>query len=286
LKYEQIYDYRICSECEKLKERNNIEFKIFHNHQKNTNVCTECKKIKIKKYNEKYLKANKTNKAKYDLNYYNENKEKRKRYFLENKEIRKNYMAKYQKKNKEKLKNYMIEYNERYYEENKEIRKEYQNSPASEELVQKLELYEEVNGNQIKCRYCGDWCVPTNMEVKNRLIGISNNDTCYIYCSEECKEACPTYRKILYPKGFKPASSREVNPVLRQIVFERDNYTCQKCFKHRDQLNCPLHCHHITPYVDSPIEGNDPENCITLCKDCHKEVHKIPGCGYNELKCG
>jgi len=21
------------------------------------------------------------------------------------------------------------------------------------------------------------------------------------------------------------------------------------------------------------------------CKECHKEIHQIPGCGYNDMKC-
>ena len=144
---------------------------------------------------------------------------------------------------------------------------------------------ETVSNNQIKCRYCGRWVTPTVKQVKARLQGIEGNDKNYIYCSDECKQECPTYRKKKYPKGFKPASSREVNPHLRQLVLERDNYTCQKCGKDQDELTVGLHCHHIIPYVNSPIEADDPDNCITLCKDCHKLVHKLPDCGYNELKC-
>jgi hypothetical protein len=311
LKYEQIYGYKICSCCEKLKERNAIQFKK-RDRLKTTNICTECKKMKMKKYdqehsdqrkeyfkeyriknkdriqeyNKEYNKEHSEQTKEYNKEYEEENKEilkeKRKTYNLQNKEKRKTYNL----KNKEKIKEYMKEYNLKNKETKKEYMKAHQNSPTNEELVQKLKLYEEVKGNQIKCRYCGDWYTPTVQEVENRLKGISKSDIMYIYCSEECKEACPVYRKVLYPKGFKKASSREVNPVLRQLVFERDQYTCQKCLLHKNELDCSLHCHHINPYVDSPIEGNDPENCITLCKDCHKEVHKIPGCGYNELKCG
>jgi hypothetical protein len=322
LKYEQIYGYKICSKCEKLKERNDIEFEI-RGHQKSTNVCTKCRKIKDKQYvqdnykciqrkkklhylknKEKIKLYREENKEKMKL-YREENKEKlqeyMKKYQEENKEIRKEYSKKYYLKNKEKIKKaakksflnnkekikeYMKFYREENKKSTKEYMKEYRNSPASEKLLQQLELYEEVKGNQIKCRYCGDWYTPTNQEVYNRLKGILKSDIRFIYCSEKCKTACPTYNKSLHPEIFKPASSREVNPILRQLVFERDQYTCQKCFTHKDKLNCPLHCHHITPYVDSPIEGNDPENCITLCKDCHKEVHQIPGCGYNELRCG
>jgi hypothetical protein len=165
-------------------------------------------------------------------------------------------------------------------------RKIYNNSFITSEKLQQLSLYEEIKEDQIKCKYCGKWMKPTNIQVRNRLKSIrENGDGAYIYCSDQCKEECPVYNKILYPRGFKPASSREVNPVLRQLVLERDNYICQKCFKNQKELNVGLHCHHINPNINSPIETNDPDNCITLCKNCHKIVHKIPGCTYSELRC-
>jgi len=46
-----------------------------------------------------------------------------------------------------------------------------------------------------------------------------------------------------------------------------------------------LHCHHIDPVSQNPIESADIDNCITLCKECHKEVHKKDDCKYHELRC-
>jgi hypothetical protein len=45
-----------------------------------------------------------------------------------------------------------------------------------------------------------------------------------------------------------------------------------------------LHCHHIDPVINNPIESADVDVCITLCKSCHKEVHNKPGCKYHELR--
>lgn len=25
--------------------------------------------------------------------------------------------------------------------------------------------------------------------------------------------------------------------------------------------------------------------CVTVCKDCHEEIHKMPGCTYADMKC-
>jgi len=56
------------------------------------------------------------------------------------------------------------------------------------------------------------------------------------------------------------------NNLLRKNVFERDNFTCQKC-KIQDKTVRILEAHHITPLV---MEGNDDlDNLITLCNDCH-----------------
>jgi len=59
----------------------------------------------------------------------------------------------------------------------------------------------------------------------------------------------------------------ERNQSLRKQVFERDNFTCQKC-KLKDESTKILEVHHIIPLV---FNGEDEiNNLITLCADCHK----------------
>jgi hypothetical protein len=112
----------------------------------------------------------------------------------------------------------------------------------------------------------------------------TNGRTCgegRFYCSQSCKIACPIFSKRKYPSTFRVTTSREVQPELRQMVLKRDNYTCQKC----EEKDVELHCHHFTGVEQNPIESADLDNCITLCKDCHKGVHKNTGCKYHELRC-
>ena len=133
----------------------------------------------------------------------------------------------------------------------------------------------------VKCAYCGKWFRPSRAQAVSRVEALqSRGGENRFYCSTGCKEACPTYRKKLWPKGFKSATSREVVPELRQIVFKRDGWECQRCGS-IDQL----HCHHIQGYAQNKMLANDPDNCITLCKKCHKKVHKIEGCEYHNLQC-
>jgi len=139
---------------------------------------------------------------------------------------------------------------------------------------------------QCRCAYCGRWVNPTYGAVNSRVT--SFNKTAYgenrIYCAgDQCREACPTYKQQFYPKGFKVNSSREVDPSIRIMCLERDEWTCQKC-----GANSPgtiLHAHHILSYKRNIILANDIENIITMCKACHNEIHITDGCKYHELRC-
>lgn len=57
---------------------------------------------------------------------------------------------------------------------------------------------------------------------------------------------------------------------FRRGIFERDDFTCQQCFKKGFNLNC----HHIERFCDNPDRAMDVNNCITLCKKCHVQLHR------------
>lgn len=76
--------------------------------------------------------------------------------------------------------------------------------------------------------------------------------------------------------------NRGRNPYSLRILY-RDNFTCQKCgefhaFQNEHGVIIPiddgkLNVHHILPVCEGG--GDEPENLVTLCIDCHKEMHKI-----------
>jgi len=152
----------------------------------------------------------------------------------------------------------------------------------------KLIFDENRNNNnkiEVKCTYCGKWFTPSESELNNRINAIKREKfSCDFYCSNECKHLCSSHYQVLWPKNHKPYDNKytqiEVSPELRKMVFERDNWECQKCGYIKS-----LECHHIDPVSQIPMFVNDVSSCITLCSKCHKFVHtEIEWCKYHELK--
>lgn len=97
----------------------------------------------------------------------------------------------------------------------------------------------------------------------------------------------PKYKK---PKTFKKENhwnwkggitneNKEIRNSLqyknwRTKVFLRDNFTCQICGKTGGELNA----HHIKSFSKNPLKRFELENGITLCKNCHKDIHKKGKC--------
>ena len=63
---------------------------------------------------------------------------------------------------------------------------------------------------------------------------------------------------------------------LKETIRERDNYRCQECSKHQDELydsngtKYKLMVHHI----DYDKNNNDKNNLISLCRNCHLHTNR------------
>ena len=159
--------------------------------------------------------------------------------------------------------------------------------PYAKQLTPYEEVRKSINDNnilEVRCSYCNKWYQPKREEVRRRINSINGkgNGESRFYCSDECKSSCDVFKRISYPKSFINPNTytREVQPQLRKLVLERDDWKCTKCNSTVD-----LHCHHIDTVINNPIESADIDNCITLCKDCHRDVHNQDGCKTNQLKC-
>lgn len=140
---------------------------------------------------------------------------------------------------------------------------------------------------EVRCVKCNNWFIPTATAVQHRARALAGKivGEARLYCSDDCKSACSIYGRKNYPKGFKHATSREVQPELRQMVLERDDWTCQYGDCGETVEDAELHCHHMEGIKQNPIESADIDMCITLCKKHHKQVHKEKGCRYIDMRC-
>jgi len=200
----------------------------------------------------------------------------RKIYYKNNKESAKQYGKLYIKNNITKIKNLKNNYAKTYA----------LFATFAHQLTIEESPKEEENGYLLtKCAYCGRYFYPTNRMVMHRIDSLLRraDGESRLYCSDGCKDACPIFNQHRWPKGFKPATSREVDPIIRQMCLERDNYTCQKCEKTIDEIE--IHSHHIEGAVQMPLLANDVDNTITLCKPCHQWVHRQKGCTYYDMRC-
>ena len=181
----------------------------------------EYKHLWYLKNKDRILKERKT---RYDENCEVINEKKRIRYNADE-EFRKKYneqRKKYKRKLTEIEKQRIKERNQL----NKEFRKKYRSSFAKYDIyIDKIKTYHECRRDpinleliQIRCKYCNKWFNPTIQQINNRITSIIGDYKWRgerdLYCSNSCKKSCPIYGKIKYPAGFKPASSREVQPEL------------------------------------------------------------------------
>jgi hypothetical protein len=144
---------------------------------------------------------------------------------------------------------------------------------------------------EVKCIHCDKWFIPKLQNLTNRLQVLKGqmNGECRFYCSEKCKSSCSIYGKkpeqLMREDAVRAGRlswlemDREVQAELREMVLERDKYTCRKCGSTEQ-----LQCHHIEPVAINPIESADIDNCMTLCINCHKDVHQKDGCRYGQLR--
>ena len=275
-------EYKLCTKCNKTKHKSEFN-KAKENKSGLRPHCKSCLSERRKEYREK----NKEWENQKSKEYANKNKE----YTKE--QSRKNYY-KHHKHKLEKQREYKKKNN---YAEKSRITR---NLPVyfndnNKTFIKEVKKYEKTregeNGYlEVTCAYCGEFFAPKYYTIFRRVRAIDGRANTEgtenrMYCSDECKKACPTYKQQKEPKKPKQETSREVQPELRQMVFQRDNYTCQKCGTHKNELYKPIHCHHIYPLTEDPVQSSDTENCITLCSECHKKSHRIPGCSAGETRC-
>ena len=103
-------------------------------------------------------------------------------------------------------------------------------------------------------RSCG--CL--NKDILKSQVGSNNPNWRDDLTEEDRTELCGKHRLMspIYKKW-------------RTEVYIRDNFTCQICGSRGD-----IQAHHIKQWANHPELRYDINNGVTLCKKCHKELHK------------
>lgn len=65
---------------------------------------------------------------------------------------------------------------------------------------------------------------------------------------------------------------------IRQMVLSRDNNQCQCCKGESD-----LEVHHCFSFKNNLELGDNPNNMITLCRNCHEKYHELLGYNSNPV---
>jgi 5-methylcytosine-specific restriction endonuclease McrA len=99
------------------------------------------------------------------------------------------------------------------------------------------------------------------------------------YCSTSCRSSY-TMRKEKHWNWQGGISNRwdilhnsKEYKDWRMSVFKRDFFRCQKCSTGNSRKN-KLHAHHIKPKSKHPDLILDIDNGITLCSNCHIDIHR------------
>lgn len=189
-------------------------------------------------------------------------------------------------KGKEKHKEYVKEWNKNNPEKYKQIyEKCREKAPKFVNFIDRLTIDEDPKEGEygellVKCFRCGKYFSPKKAHIARRIASLSGskNGESHLYCSQECKKACPIFRRREAIGGKKKRINLTRDSYWVEKVLERDNFTCVKCGSTKD-----IQAHHIIPISVDFMLSADIDNGETLCKKCHTQIHKRHGCTLTEL---
>jgi len=100
--------------------------------------------------------------------------------------------------------------------------------------------------------------------------------------SQMLKGKCSGDKNPNWKDGRTPTNKRIRNGIefriWRELVFERDDWTCQKCLISSGSGKAvDLNPHHIQNFSNNDKLRFDTNNGMTLCRDCHYKFHKMYG---------
>lgn len=149
--------------------------------------------------------------------------------------------------------------------------------------VQCYSITQSKNKVSVICDYCGKEHFRSPSYIKWQIIRKIKNHFCSISCGVKFRsprgEKNPLWKGGIsraYLYGYHTTEYKK----WHNDVFERDDFTCQLC----RVRGTYLHAHHIKGFSKYPNLRFTLSNGITLCKNCHMEVHSNQCKNQNELQ--
>jgi len=124
------------------------------------------------------------------------------------------------------------------------------------------------NGNEtFVCRVCGKETIDKHYRR-------------HMYCSKKCMNLAKGEQHINYKglmsRGEQTKRNWKEYKDFKKSVHIRDKGQCLCC-----DSKTKLDAHHLIPWSYDPLLRFNIENAITLCRSCHRELHKY--CGQKKI---
>ena len=171
----------------------------------------------------------------------------------------------------------------------KKKQKEYSKNPSkSKNLFSKIlkidnpfiDVYGFIN---VSCYFCGKAYKPSFSSIQSRIRYVSGivNSEHNFYCSDNCKQKCPTY-------GFNP--NKQIDPRSKLYIPKTEAQNARAatktaaikkavCDKY-GELRCEIcgqvgevELHHTLPVAQFGMDSVDPDSFLMLCHTCHVKLH-------------
>ena len=147
-----------------------------------------------------------------------------------------------------------------------------------EDFGDEYDIIGEWNGSQNKTKFIHNKCNTIFEQKPNSFMQghRCNNNSCCRASGENHYRWNPN---LTYEDRIKERKHNKGYISFIKSVLKRDNYYCQCC-----NSRSKLVVHHMDGYSWCIERRTDISNGITLCKNCHKNFHKIYGYGNNTEK--
>jgi len=163
------------------------------------------------------------------------------------------------------------------------------NIPLYDTYASKLTIEEEPKRDDLDkniltviCTYCKKRFIPKATDVVERINSLNGDyGERRLYCSKECKNECPIFKRRIYqsnhPKNKNVYYNSSEYNIFRNFVLKRDNNICQYCGEKAE------HVHHTKPQKLEPFFSLDPDYAISVCKTCHYKYGHQDECSTTNI---